>query len=361
VVDGFPWQSLPRFSARAPALTRWLAGLGTRLGRVDQGVELRRMGLRGRVAMMDLVDGARLERRMADPTAVALWLARADGAGLFAVLEGQLIRALAAPLLAMPPHELAAPRAPTMAERGVAAYLAAGVLEELGVEGVSVELSDEVAPVLPRLIGPPPHLLVDIAVSGRAPGRGPEVAGRIALVGNPAALGPAPLRPLRDERAAWLERAPMQLPLAVGRAWLPSDALAAVQPRDVIVLDARSNPGDSAWPAPADGLLLAGRGALRVTGLAPGQSRITVAGTYARSEPMNELLADDVTVEVAVAAGAVSLSARQVLELAPGQVLALGRPLGGPVELLVGRRIIGRGELVDVDGELGVRILAVET
>lgn len=76
---------------------------------------------------------------------------------------------------------------------------------------------------------------------------------------------------------------------------------------------------------------------------------------------MDEAVAEDVTVEVACQLGAVQLSARQVLELAPGQVLSLERPLGGPVELVVGTRVIGRGEIVDVDGELGVRVLSLSS
>ena len=74
---------------------------------------------------------------------------------------------------------------------------------------------------------------------------------------------------------------------------------------------------------------------------------------------MNEAIADDVTVELACQLGTVTMTARQVLELAPGRVLDLARPLGGPVDLVAGGKIIGRGELVDVDGELGVRVTSL--
>ena len=67
-------------------------------------------------------------------------------------------------------------------------------------------------------------------------------------------------------------------------------------------------------------------------------------------------LADDLSIPLAVVAGEVSLSARALLELAPGAVLALGRPLAGAVELWAGGRRIARGELVEVEGALGVRI-----
>jgi flagellar motor switch/type III secretory pathway protein FliN len=55
------------------------------------------------------------------------------------------------------------------------------------------------------------------------------------------------------------------------------------------------------------------------------------------------------------------MSLRQVLDLAVGQIVTLGRPLAGPFELRAAGRLIGRGELVDVDGELGVRIVSLES
>jgi flagellar motor switch/type III secretory pathway protein FliN len=75
---------------------------------------------------------------------------------------------------------------------------------------------------------------------------------------------------------------------------------------------------------------------------------------------MDETLGDDATLEVAVAIGDLRLSVRSLLELAPGQVLELGKPLGSQVELRVGARVVARGELVDVDGGVGVRVLAIE-
>jgi len=71
-------------------------------------------------------------------------------------------------------------------------------------------------------------------------------------------------------------------------------------------------------------------------------------------------LADDAQVEVSVALGAVKLPLRDVLALSPGQIVQLGRPLSGPFEVRVDGRFIGRGELVDVDGELAVRIVSLE-
>ena len=71
-----------------------------------------------------------------------------------------------------------------------------------------------------------------------------------------------------------------------------------------------------------------------------------------------ELLAS-ANIPVAVELGRLTLAAEEVAALRAGDVLLLGRPPGGPVDLVAGGKVIARGELVDVEGELGVRVLAV--
>ena len=62
-------------------------------------------------------------------------------------------------------------------------------------------------------------------------------------------------------------------------------------------------------------------------------------------------------VEVVAEMGRVVLSGREIARLTTGSVVQLGRPLGGPVDLVAGGKLIARGELVDVEGEIGVRII----
>ena len=64
----------------------------------------------------------------------------------------------------------------------------------------------------------------------------------------------------------------------------------------------------------------------------------------------------DVTMQVEIRLGGVQLSIGELLELSPGAVVTLERRTGEPVEVVVGGRIIARGEMVVVDGGLGVRI-----
>ena len=65
----------------------------------------------------------------------------------------------------------------------------------------------------------------------------------------------------------------------------------------------------------------------------------------------------DVNVPMIIELGRVAVTAADVVQLRPGQVIELARSPGEPVDLVVDGRRIGRGELVEIEGELGVRII----
>ncbi len=79
--------------------------------------------------------------------------------------------------------------------------------------------------------------------------------------------------------------------------------------------------------------------------------------TEGSSSPTLEVL-EDAPVVVRVELGVVEMKARDWAALAPGDVVQLGRKLGDPASLRVGGVEIARGELVQIDGEVGVRIVA---
>ena len=64
----------------------------------------------------------------------------------------------------------------------------------------------------------------------------------------------------------------------------------------------------------------------------------------------------DVPVVVRVEIGEARMAAREWAALGRGDVITLGRRVGELVLLRVGGVAIARGELVNVDGEVGVRI-----
>ncbi len=67
----------------------------------------------------------------------------------------------------------------------------------------------------------------------------------------------------------------------------------------------------------------------------------------------------DVPVTVTVELGRVNLTLAQLAELKPGDVVELGRHSRAPVELTSNGRLVARGELVQIDTDLGVKVTSV--
>jgi flagellar motor switch protein FliN/FliY len=70
-------------------------------------------------------------------------------------------------------------------------------------------------------------------------------------------------------------------------------------------------------------------------------------------------LLHDVEMDVTVELGRTRMSVRSILGLTPGAVIELDRAAGAPVDLLVNGTLIGRGEVVVIDEEFGVRIAEI--
>ena len=64
----------------------------------------------------------------------------------------------------------------------------------------------------------------------------------------------------------------------------------------------------------------------------------------------------DVDLPLVVRFGRAIMPLRSLADLGPGSVIDMGRSPDEPVELLVGERLIARGEVVIVGGNYGVRI-----
>lgn len=69
----------------------------------------------------------------------------------------------------------------------------------------------------------------------------------------------------------------------------------------------------------------------------------------------------DVDLPLVVRFGRAMMPLRSVADLGPGSVVDMGRSPDEPVELLVGERLIARGEVVIVGGNYGVRITELTT
>jgi flagellar motor switch protein FliN/FliY len=67
----------------------------------------------------------------------------------------------------------------------------------------------------------------------------------------------------------------------------------------------------------------------------------------------------DVTLSLTLRFGQRELLLKEILELSPGAVLELDRQVDEPVDLLLDRKVIARGEVVIVDGNYGLRVTEV--
>ena len=69
-------------------------------------------------------------------------------------------------------------------------------------------------------------------------------------------------------------------------------------------------------------------------------------------------LLDQLPVTLEVRIGSVTLSASELGGMEPGAILTLGES-GDAVQIMAGGQIVARGELVEVDGQLALRVLQI--
>lgn len=168
--------------------------------------------------------------------------------------------------------------------------------------------------------------------------------------------------------------APLALPLVAAACLAGRATLAALRAGDAFLLP--SFPLDAASGALIGPVALVAAGAERgIAGELGEGSRLVLrsdrlehhpwdhdpiapSGDAMTGEPNPTLeVLEDAPVVVRVELGALEMTARDWAALGPGDVVALGRKLGDPAILRVGGVEVARGELVQVDGEYGVRIL----
>lgn len=81
------------------------------------------------------------------------------------------------------------------------------------------------------------------------------------------------------------------------------------------------------------------------------------ARATARPATMDRVI--DVPLAVTIRFGQRQLTLRELLELGTGSLLELDRQVEEPVDLMLGDRVIARGEVVIVDGNYGMRVTEV--
>jgi flagellar motor switch protein FliN/FliY len=69
----------------------------------------------------------------------------------------------------------------------------------------------------------------------------------------------------------------------------------------------------------------------------------------------------DIELDATLQFGSREMALREILELGPGDVVELDRHISEPVDLVVGDRIVAKGEVVVVNGNFALRITEVAT
>lgn len=391
MIAEFPWQALPRVSAdearasrvaarafgpglRAQAATALSELLGQRasierrrraltpIGRLD-------LGARGAVVVLETAVGP---------------LALEVDAELALAVVGALAGRKSLPKIA---RDRAIPPEVAGALAGVALWLARTCGLEADLDADGPKGTEDARAALSRAGGLAARALVlDVTVSVGALRGGARVAwAPLPLVSTAKTPALTVLRALGET--------PLSLPVVLGAGWLPAREAARVGLGDLFVVDTPSADtqrvvlasGGADFGVSAERIDGGARlciGARRV-GLAPeptsverGSGRSDGSASLANSTggggtgsdatveiaalddggPLVEALAD-APVMIRVELGAVTLPARDWAAMGVGDVVTLDRRVGEAVQLRVGGRLVARGELVDVDGAIGVRVL----
>ncbi|NOK37400.1 type III secretion system cytoplasmic ring protein SctQ [Corallococcus exercitus] len=180
----------------------------------------------------------------------------------------------------------------------------------------------------------------------------------------------------------------------IGVAELSAQDLASLRIKDVLLLDllsARPDKGEAGTAQlrlglgrtghfAADVFVENGRYRARITDIIPGEPGNPQVGESGGSEENEDFtnpelgvppelegaalddkdgsdLLSDLPLQVAVELARVPITAEQVVGLRTGQVIDLRRGAGEPVDLSVNGKVVARGELVELEGQLGVRII----
>jgi flagellar motor switch/type III secretory pathway protein FliN len=243
-------------------------------------------------------------------------------------------------------------QAPDAALLGAAAAIVAKIIEEARL-GIAVQFID--APLaIPNAL----HVQLEVLLFIDS------VAYRLCI-----GLAMNPLRAPARRRPNWklLGRVPLALPLVIGTSLATRDVLAELAPDKAFL------PGSGLWVddnALGRGVLVAplsdrgvgvelapgGKIVLRDTNvtLAPDEVTSTVAMSP-EAQSVSQALRD-APVVVRIELAAVSLPAQHWAELRIGDIVETGKPLGTEVVLRVAGQALAKGELLNIDGELGVRI-----
>ena len=368
-VRPFPYASLPKLTRQQSQLlaalrTYWVRGDGERA--LNAASDLLGRELSCQLGLGDRCSAAELRARCASTAAIAVSFEQPQlGRPILCALELSHQGAQQLVDLALGGDAESASAGIVQLDelsRGALAYLAARMLSAHG-GGWSLRNVSELAQLEAAIVD-------DCVVYPLTARLGPVLLQVRAYIPERLALQDRPQRPaVRD-----LHALRVSLRASAGYARLPASTLRELGRGDVIVLDESdlTRDGDR-WRGQVRAGLSGSRHhlhcaieeqALCVLGYAH-QEELNVtqgtiidkAGETAAEGAAASDLAADAPIELQVEVARFSVSLGELQRLQAGDVLTTGRKIGERVHLQVGGQSFAEGELVDVEGEVGVRLL----
>lgn len=191
--------------------------------------------------------------------------------------------------------------------------------------------------------------------------------GRFAVVLDPAILDSPLVGEGMDQKAGWGELLREVAEASVGELFAETgkkcrvESFVATSGEPKISRAFQLKSGDRAWTILVRDEVHASKPAT-----APSAALSTAAPPEtdplqsAAISPGIELLLD-VELEASLRFGCREMPLGEILDLGPGDVVQLDRHVADPVDLIVGDKIVARGEVVLVNGNFGLRVIEVAT
>jgi len=198
-----------------------------------------------------------------------------------------------------------------------------------------------------------------------------DVAGRFSVLLDGTVLETPLVGEGMDQKAGWKELVRETFDAAVGELLARTakkcqvTSVEEVTAENQVTNSFQLRSGDRTWSILVrDELRVPDAQAQPESDTAPGAAAGAPAMPSAAAPPMPNLtpgleLLLDVELEASLRFGAREMPLGEILDLGPGDVVELDRHIADPVDLIVGDKIVARGEVVLVNGNFGLRVTEV--
>ena len=194
-----------------------------------------------------------------------------------------------------------------------------------------------------------------------------DVEGRFVVVLDPAILETPLVGEGVDQRAGWAELLNEAANAAAGELLAKTGTKCSVQKFEEVAEESKVScafqlkSGERLWTILVRDEVRAPKQAAATPPAArqTDQSAAAAAPTLTSSLNAGIELLLDVELEAALRFGCKELPLSEILDLGPGDVVQLDRNVADPVDLIVGDKIVARGEVVLVNGNFGLRVTEV--